>query len=101
MGGWLLPQVDEFASWLGGKVKEQEGKQAHEAPVFESQEVDSWLDKLKKVGEGAYGACFWAGMRPCIVSLAVHLAEAYVQAQDETLHSLYRGWVHSPALWFA
>lgn len=53
-------QVDEFAGWLTGKVKEQEGKAAHEEPAFGSEEVASTLERVKKVG-GLVCVCVWGG----------------------------------------
>ncbi|GAB4822077.1 hypothetical protein N2152v2_009123 [Parachlorella kessleri] len=44
----LLHKVEEFASWLGGKVKEQEGKAPHEDPAFASEDVHGWLERVKK-----------------------------------------------------
>ncbi len=59
--------MDEFAAWLTGKVKEQEAKPPHEDPAFASQEVTSWLDRLKKVKTllgvplGLMGGCSMKG----------------------------------------
>ena len=55
-------QVEEFASWLTGKVKEQEGKAPHEDPAFASEDVHSWLERVKKVGD--CGLSLWQG-RTC------------------------------------
>ncbi len=43
-------QVDNFTSWLEGKKEEQAKLAAHEDPAFKSDEVDSWLVRLQKVG---------------------------------------------------
>jgi hypothetical protein len=42
-------QVEDFASWLGGKQEEQGKLAAHQDPAFKTQEVTSWLGRVQKV----------------------------------------------------